>query len=151
MNDNQNRNDDYNPDQAYNYERAHAPQDYDPNGHPIPPQKHKPNNLAVIALACSVATIFFCCCSPYASILSSIMGLTLGICSRFFNNEEKRWYPHAVAAIIISSIALAMIIGSILLTYVLVPYLMETSPEFKEYYDKLYQMLWDSVAQYSQQ
>lgn len=139
--------DDYNPNQAYNYKRAHTEPERDAKGHPLPPQPQKPNNLAVIALAASVATIFLCCCNPYASILSSIMGLTLGICSRFFNNDEKRWYPHAIAAIVISSIALILIFGSILITYVLVPYLLETSPEFKEYYDQITKLLWDALEQ----
>ena len=137
--------DDYDPNKVYNYNRAHTEPERDYKGHPLPPQKKKANNLATIALACSIATIFLCCCSPYSSILSAIMGLTLGICSRYFNNDEKRWYPQAIAAIILSIILLLLILGSIMLTYVLFPYLMEISPEFKEYYEQASQLMMETL------
>lgn len=137
-----NRSDDYyDPNQAYNYEQAHTDPEIGPNGHPVPPSRRKPNNLAAAGLAASIATFFLCCCSPYAGIISSILGLTLAICSKYFNNDERRLSGCAIAAIIISSIALILILGSILISYVLVPYLMDTSPAFKEYYNSMYETM----------
>ncbi len=143
--------DDYNPDQIYNYERAHTEPEIGPNNHPIPPTKKKPNSLASAALAASLATIFLCCCNPYASILSSVMSITLAICSRYFNNDKRRMYPQAVIAIVLSTLFLILILGSIAINYLIVPYLYESSPEFKEYYDTLYKLLNDAITQGIQQ
>lgn len=136
---------DYNPDQAYNYERAHEEPERGFNNHPIPPTKKKPNNLASASLTVSLAGIFLCCCSPYALILCSVMGITLAICSRFFNNDQKKMYPQAIAAIIISTLMLILVLGSIAITYILVPYMYETSPEFKASYDQVYQILFEAI------
>ncbi len=144
-NDQHAQSNDYNPNQVYNYERAHTKPERGANNHPIPPTRKKPNNLAVISLAASLSSIFLCCCNPYAAILCSVMSIALAICSKFFNNEEKRMYPHAVAAIIISTLTLILILGSIVITYVIVPHLYETSPEFKEYYDTIYKLLIEAV------
>jgi len=141
----QNQPDDYNPDQAYNYERAHTEPERGANNHPIPPTKKKPNNLASASLTVALAGIFLCCCSPYAVILCSVMSITLAICSRFFNNDERRMYPQAITAIVISILMLILILGSIAINYIIFPYLYESSPEFKEYYDTVYQILIEAI------
>ncbi len=143
MNDNEqdHSSDYYDPNQAYNYEQAHTEPERGPGGHPVPPSRKKPNSLAIAGLAASLATFLLCCCNPYAGIVSAILGLTLAICSKYFGSDERRLSGCAIAAIIISIITLILMLGSILITYVLVPYLMETSPEFKEYYNSMYETM----------
>lgn len=143
----QNREQDYNPYQEYNYERAHGKVWYDEKGHQLPPPRPIPNNLAVASLFVSLASIALCCCNPLLSVAASIMAIALAVCSRFFNNPERRFYGRAVAAIVISSVVLVMVIGSILVTYALVPYLRENYPEFREYYDSIYRSLQQQLEQ----
>ncbi|MGI6106581.1 MAG: hypothetical protein ACOX8B_01395 [Lachnospiraceae bacterium] len=131
----------YDPWKEYNYERAHQKRYYDDEGHPVPPPPEKSNRLSRIALFLSLISIPLCCCSPYASIVSLIFALVLAIMSKFTNNRRKRMQGPAIAALIISIVLLILIIGSLIITYVLLPYLLEKYPEFADYYNQLYNML----------
>ena len=107
----------------------------------MPPPKEKANRLARIALFLSLIAIPVFCCSPYASIVCLIFALVLSILSKYYNNPRKRFYTQAIAAMIISIVLLVLIIGSLIITYVLLPYLLDTYPEFADYYNQLYRML----------
>lgn len=71
---------------------------------------------------------------------ASIMALAVSICSRFFANDEHRFHPIAIAAIIISGISIVIVVFLLFFYLVLYPQLLQ-DPTYRDLLQQLQDIL----------
>ena len=113
----------------------------DDKGRSYRPRRRRATNLEKIGFALSIAALICCCCSNiYVTLGASIMALAVSICSRFFANEEHRFHPIAIAAIIISSISIVIVVFILFFYLVLYPQLLQ-DPTYREMLQQMQDIL----------
>lgn len=113
----------------------------DDRGRSYRPRRRPASNLEKIGFVLSIASLICCCCSNiYVTLGASIMALAVSICSRFFGNEEHRFHPIAIAAIVISCISIAIVVFMLFFYLVLYPQLLE-DPAYRQMLEQMKQIL----------
>ncbi len=113
----------------------------DNKGRSYRPRRRRATSLEKIGFALSIAALICCCCSNiYMTLGASIMALAVSICSRFFANDEHRFHPIAIAAIIISGISIVIVVFLLFFYLVLYPQLLQ-DPTYRDILQQLQDIL----------
>lgn len=103
--------------------------------------KSRATTLEKAGFALSIASLVCCCCANiYITLAVSIMALTISICSRFFSNEDHHFHSLAIAAIIISSISIA-IVAFVLFFYLTIYPELINDPAYREMIEQMTRIL----------
>lgn len=110
---------------------------------PAPNSNHnnslQPNKFAALSLMISLLSYVLCCCHPYIMIAGCILSIVFAVFSKVIVEPNQKMRKQAVAAIIIGTIGLLLILGSFIYTYVIFPELLQNNPELREMLDQMLQ------------
>lgn len=98
-----------------------------------------PNKFAALSLMISLLSYVLCCCHPYIMIAGCVLSIVFAIFSKVVVEPTQKMRKQAIAAIIIASIGLIILLGSFVYTYVILPEILNENPELRQMMDQMLQ------------